>query len=74
MMQGFGHGWGMGFGWIIGIIILLIILWLAFKVFRTNSEKPSSSTNKPLDILRERYAKGEIDKDEFEQRKKDLEN
>ena len=72
-MQGFGHGWGMGFGWIIGIIILLFILWLAFKTFRPNREQLSNSHTTPLDILKERYAKGEIDKEEFEQRKKDLE-
>ena len=73
-MHGFGYGWGMGFGWIIGIIILLIILWLAFKVFRPNNEQSSISQKTPLDILKERYAKGEIDKEEFEQRKKDMEN
>lgn len=73
MMQGFGHGWGMGFGWIIGIIILLVILWLAFKTFRPNKEQYSTSHKTPLDILKERYAKGEIDREEFEQRKKDLE-
>jgi putative membrane protein len=72
-MQGFGHGWGMGFGWIIGIIILLIILWLAFKTFQPNKEHPSTGQKTPLDILKERYARGEIDKEDFEQRKKDLE-
>lgn len=73
-MQGFGHGWGMGFGWIIGIVILLIILWLAFKTFQPNNEQRSSSHKTPLEILKERYAKGEIDKEEFEESKKDLEN
>ncbi len=72
MMQGFEHGGGMGFGWIIGIIILLIILWLAFKTFRNNPENPSTGNKTPLEILKERYAKGEIDKEEFEQLKKDL--
>ena len=74
MMNGFtGHGWGMGFGWILGIIILLVILWLAFRAFQPNTEQHSLSRKTPLDILKERYAKGEIDKEEFEQRKKDLE-
>ncbi|WP_010665181.1 SHOCT domain-containing protein [Marinilabilia salmonicolor] len=75
MMQGFGHGWGMGFGWIIGIVILLLILWLAFRTFRPGETNQTSSIQKsPLDILKERFAKGEIDKEEFEQRKKDLKN
>ncbi|PRY91372.1 SHOCT domain-containing protein [Marinilabilia salmonicolor] len=74
MMQGLGHGWGMGFGWIIGIIILLVILWLAFRTFRPGDTNQTSPAQKsPFDILKERYAKGEIDKEEFDQRKKDLE-
>ena len=37
------------------------------------SEKPKSNEN-PLDIIKQRYAKGEISKEEFDKMKKDLED
>ena len=65
-------GWGfgimalMGFFWILVIIGFIVgIRWLLGKGRR---EKMDSA----LQILRERYARGEINKEEFETRKKDL--
>lgn len=50
--------------------IVLLIRWLIL------STKPTSQhglrEDSALDILKKRYARGEIDKEEFEQRKKDL--
>ena len=40
------------------------------KVGRRNNAALRTGT--PLEILKERYARGEIDKDEFEQKKQDL--
>ena len=73
MMYGFGgHGWGMGFGWLIGLIILGIFIWLVVKVINQNNSSGSSNNKSALDILKERYAKGEIGKEEFEEKKKDI--
>ncbi|MFO7873741.1 MAG: SHOCT domain-containing protein [Bacteroidales bacterium] len=66
-----GHGWGMGW-WIIGLIVCIVIIWLVVKLLSQNTGSTQSPEKSPLDILKERYAKGEIDKQEYEERKKDL--
>lgn len=72
MMNDFGnHGMGMGWGWIIGIILLLVVFWIIVKTLN-QSKVNKVKKNSPLDILKERYAMGEIDREEFEKRKKDL--
>ena len=77
MMNGFGgHGWGgMGFGgwgWIFGLIVIVAFVWLIITVFNQNRGSNQSNSKSPLDILKERYARGEIDRDEFQKRKEDL--
>jgi len=68
-----GHGWGMGWWWIIGLIIVVAIVWMVVKGMNQNNSVSGSEPGKSaLDILKERYAKGEIDKQEFEERKKNL--
>lgn len=72
-MHGYGvHGWGMGIWWILGIVVLIVIIWIVVKAISRNNRQPHSGSNSALDVLKERYARGEIDKEEFEQRKKDL--
>ena len=73
MMDGFGgHGWGMGWWWIIGVIVLIAIIWPLAQGFNRNNSATREPQKSALDILKERYARGEIDKQEFEERKKDL--
>jgi len=74
-MHGFGGmGFGMGWWWIIGIIIVAAIVWGIVRTTGQNDYTNSAFNHKTaLDILNERYARGEIDKDEYETKKKDLE-
>lgn len=74
MMGEYGHGWGMGMGWwwIIGLIIVIAVVWMVVKSMNQNIGSTQSPGKSALDILKERYARGEIDKQEFEERKKDL--
>ncbi len=67
-----GHGWGMLWWWIIGLIVLIVIIWIVVKSMSHNTGPTQPPEKSALDILKERYAKGEIDKNEFEERKKDL--
>lgn len=70
MMQGFGnYCYGMGFGWIFMIlfwvIVIFIVVYLAKKI--GSGEKETAE-----EILKKRYARGEISKEEFERLQKDI--
>jgi len=79
MMWGYndGYGWYWGFGvlhmalyW--GVLILLFLLLVKW-VFGRRDHARRHGDKSALDILKERYARGEIGKDEFEQKRRDLE-
>jgi putative membrane protein len=76
----FHWGWGnFWFGWIFWLAIIGLIIWLIINSSRRSHynqnqyfpQSPQKET--PLDILKKRYAKGEITKEQFDQMKKDLE-
>ena len=67
---------GGGFaGWILGLLFLIIIavgLVIFFTLRKRGAFTGSSGSELPLEILKKRYAKGEITKKEFEEMKNDL--
>jgi len=75
--NGFG-GWGMGLGFIFMLLFWgLVILGIAALIrwLMTQSSPSRSSRDKsPLEIVQERYARGEIDREEYEQKMRDLES
>ena len=73
MMGGFSMGWFMP---LVMIIFWALVIWAIVALIRglTSSGNSGSSekADSALEILKKRYARGEIDKQEFEDKKKDL--
>lgn len=72
-----GMGWWMVFGGILMVLFWALIIWLVIWGIRKATEDRRSGTSsierrEALDIARERYARGEITKEQFEQLKRDL--
>lgn len=73
-MWGYDHPMVFGFGgifmWLFWIVLLVLIVWLLKNVI--GGQTNLSRSNSALEILEQRYAKGEIGKEEFEEKKRDL--
>lgn len=64
--------WASGlFMMVFWIIVLAMIAFVALRYLKDHEPHTTSHVD-PLDIAKERYAKGEITKEQFEQVKKDL--
>jgi putative membrane protein len=68
--------WGMGSGWIFAILfwVLVLVAVIALAKWLSSSIAWPGASRRPLDILRERYARGEITRDEYEQMRRDIES
>ena len=83
MMGGYGYGWGFGLlHTAISVAVIVAIVFFAIWALRaitgtghrhhTMAPPPGPPRSPGLDILEERYAKGEINREEYLEKKKDL--
>lgn len=71
---GFG-GWGMGFGVVFMLLFwLLIILGIVALIrwLQAPPPGPGARDKTPAEIVQERYARGEINREEYEQQMRNL--
>jgi putative membrane protein len=71
--------WGVWGVWGLGMMVMMLVFWgvvivgivLAIRWFASPRHEPRR-VDTALDILRQRYARGDISKEEFEAKKRDL--
>ncbi len=66
-----GYGWMGGgfFGFPVGILLIIVLIGVLFYFI---SKKNSGAGESVLDILKKRYARGDITKEEYEKMKQEL--
>jgi len=66
----------MGFGLLVPLLILAALAyalgWIPNQQFGRRESSTTQAEKTPLDIVQERYARGEITKDEYEEMRRDL--
>jgi putative membrane protein len=73
-MGNFGWGFGMFVMALFWLVLAVALVWIVRAIWdrRTVREGPGPRAESPLEILQRRYARGEIDRTEFEEKRKDL--
>jgi len=71
-----GWGWGMGVGPLLMILFWVLVIVGVVALFRSLQSGPQSGpgprAKTAAEIVQERYARGEINREEFEQKMRDL--
>jgi len=71
-MMHYGFGYGGMFMWIIVLIVIGLLIYFIVQAQKKKGQTAPQNESH-LDILKKRYAKGEIAKEDYERMKKDLE-
>ena len=75
MMGGYGYGYGLIhiIVWVVILIVIIaVVVWLVRSMASPGVHHLPPRRSTGLDVLEERYARGEIDRDEYLQKKKDI--
>lgn len=86
MMGGIGAGLGMGLMGVIPLLVIALVVWLVLEAIRNREQPPTPPASRPspasrqdppppnraFAILAERYARGELTREEFLERRRDL--
>lgn len=81
----YGMGWGMGWGWhwlgmfvfwLIPLLVVIALVAVAIKYLSSRGARSDAGlredSNRALEVLEERYARGEINREEYLQKRDDL--
>jgi putative membrane protein len=75
MMMGFGMGYGGIWMALFWVLVIVGSIWLVTTLFPRSADKSQSDRGEdPLKIVRERYARGELTKEEYATLRHDLES
>jgi putative membrane protein len=66
-----GWWWHMGWMWIFWIAVIVLIVWAVRGPLTTNRSRDESALSAD-EILKRRYARGEIGKEEYDRKLEDL--
>jgi putative membrane protein len=67
------YGWfGPGFGWLFMVLFWALVIAGIVALIKWLASPPPPRNETPLEILRARYARGEIGKEEYERMRRDL--
>lgn len=81
----YGMGWGMGWGWhwlgmllfwVVPLLVVIVLAAVAVRYLFAGGARiggaPGEDRNRALEVLEERYARGDINREEYLQKRDDL--